>query len=399
MSGALGLSGVALRLVLRSPGKAYTRLLLLAAVAFILSGALFLERGVSETAERGAGRLGYDLMMLPGETDIAVPGTPLLGVSAVRAPLPAGVVAAVAARPDVAAVAPRYLAETVADPCCEAGDLLLVGFDQARDRGVLAWLPPGDRPHLNANALLIGGRVLKAPGAVIRLYGHPFRVAGRLAKSGNSQFDGAIFMPLEGLQAMEHASHQGNAIPFAVAWDRPSLFMVRLSPTAEPGETAAALQREFPGIQVVAAPAPIRSERQRLNRAADGVRSLAWAAWPAALLAGGALMVLVIGERRRSLGLLRSLGCRPALLVLFIGVEALLLSVLAMALGRSAAAVAVPLLGAPVTEALGLAGPTFPAVFPGPAGEWLLFGVTLAAVSVVSVSLLLRREPAALLRP
>lgn len=391
-------AGVVLRMAVRPPVRFFARMILLIMVSFGYSGALLLGHGMEEAAVRGARRLGADLTVTSRDANAVSPENPLLGAVSVSSSVPEGIEAGIDAMPGVVAVAPRYLSLSAADPCCDAGDLLLVGFDPSRDLSVLSWQRSGERWSGNKDSILVGWKVLKAPGATMRFHNHHFRVAARLEKSGNSRVDTSIFMPFAGLRAMERERSSGA--PFTVPWGRPSLLLVRLAPTVDLLEMAHVLENRYPEIRVVATSGPLREQRRRMERIARSVWAIPLVAWPVALLAGGALFEFTLQDRRRSLGLLRTFGWGRGMMSLLFGAEAFIVALTALAIGNIGSYAALRLLTPVLTEAAGLPllSEAIAAAFPGILWNWPAFAGTLAAGSALMVLRLLRHEPADLLR-
>ena len=371
-------------------------MILLIIVSFFLSGALLLEHGMEEAVGRGARRLGADLLVTPRDPAVVTSERPLPLVISVSSTLPEGVEAGIAAMQGIVAVAPRYLSQSAADPCCDAGDLLLVGFDPSRDLTVLSWLRPGERLPEGKDSILVGWKVLKAPGATMRFHNHLFRVAARLEKSGNSRFDTSIFIPFDSLRAMERSS----GATFKVPWGSPSLLIVRLAPTVDPLERAHALENRFPGIRVVALPGPLRELGQRMERIARSVVVIPLVVWPVALLAGGALQAFTLRERRRSLGLLLTFGWGRGMIFLLFGAEAFVVSFTAITIGVVGSYPVLKLLTPMLTEAAGLPllSEAIGAAFTGILWCCLVFAGIQTVEAFVVMLRLLRHDPADLLR-
>ena len=391
-------AGVVLRMAVRPPGRFCTRMLLLIIIAFFFSGALLLEHGMEEAAVRGARRLGADLLITPREATVVTTETLSLGGAPVGSTLPAGAEAGIAAMQGVVAVAPRYLSQSAADPCCDAGDLLLVGFDPSRDQTVLSWLRSGKRLPEGKDLILVGWKVLKAPGATMRFHNHPFRVAARLEKSGNSRFDTSIFIPFDGLRAMERERSSGTS--FIVPWGRPSLLLVRLAPNVDPLEVTHLLENRYPGIRVVATPGPVREQRQRMERIARSVWTIPLIAWLVALLAGGALFAFTLRERRWSLGLLLTFGWGRGMISLLFGAESFVVSLAAMAIGAVGSYPVLQLLTPVLTEAAGLPflSEALGAAYPEVLWSGFVYAGILTVAVAVMVRQVLRHDPADLLR-
>ena len=399
VAGQFGLAGFMLRLIFRGRLKLIAFGVVLAVIAFVLAGIALMGSAAEDAATIWTERLGADLMVVPAGTDIRLEKS-LLGGVPVRFALPEGIEAAVDSLPGIRLVAPQYFLASARSACCEAGNLLLVGFDLDKDFTVRPWLRGDHGAQPGDNQVLIGGGVMKARGADLRLYNHTFTVAARLEKSGMGYFDNSVFIPLPGIAAMERSSRSSGAVPFTIAWGRPSLLLVQLAPGAPLEETAALLQQKIPGLRVLTIPELFRDQREKVARFTALLTPLTAVAWLLAIVAGAALQILYWRERRPLLGLLQSWGWRRLDLLIFFGLEVMLLSLVGMVAGSMGALVLLKLAAPHVAAAVGLPllpGSGFPAVA-GMARLWLGFDGSMTAATVLVLFFMLQREPAALIR-
>lgn len=393
-----GYAGLFLRIASRSSGRYFAYWLTLLLISFILAVALLLGQGIGEGSARAVGRLGADLMVVPAESGIA-DGAKLWGGVPVNSFLPEGIEARIAATTGINRVAPQYIFSSTADPCCDLGDILLVGFDPSLDFTVLPWLRPGDGLHAENDEILAGSRVMKAPGAVIRFFTHPLTLAARLESSGSATFDTALFIPLSSLAAMERSSSKG-ATKLKVPWGKPSLLLVRLDPEIVPQQMALTLERQYPGIHLLAIPESLPGNRLLVEKLGQGRWPLAITAWFFALFFGGAVLFLCLQQRRPGLGLLWSFGCSKAILSLFFGLETFITALAASVAGCLGACLLLRVCGPFLSSAAGVA------FLPGwvsraaNATLWSFpaFALALGVETIVIVTLMLRCEPADLLR-
>lgn len=322
------------QMTMRPAGRLFARLLALTLISSVLAGALLLGQGIAQEAARAAGRLGADIMIVPHGTRESP--AKLLGGMPVAAPLPTGIEARLAVLAGVSLVAPQYLFSSAADPCCDMGNVLLVGFDPDRDLTVLPWLTPADGLPDNEGQLLAGSLVMKAPGATMRFFDHTLELKAHLEKSGTATFDKALFIPKNALAAMERSAQRGGR-QLTVAWDRPSLLLLRLEPSVEPRQLALALEQQFPDIQALPIDPAVRSIRLQLEQLGQGQRPLAAAAWLFALFSGGTLLFAGLKSRQSSLGLLYAYGWSTGLLALMTAVGTFCLALVGAAAGGLAA--------------------------------------------------------------
>lgn len=399
MNERFGLVGLALRMTVRAPLKLFATGFLLTLVSFLLAGVVLLRSGIEESTARGAKRLGADLMVVPQGAEVPL-GAGLFGGVPVRFSLPDGIERSIAAMPGVQVVAPQYFLSSAPASCCETGNLLLVGFDPSRDVTVLPWLSPNVRLRKDKEPILVGGSVMKPPGAAMRFYNHTFTVAARLEKTGMGYFDNAVFIPLDGVSAMERSSGTGGGVSLRVPWGRPSILLVRLAPSIVPQDMALLLERQHPGIKVLTIPGLFRENRLKMEKLARGQLPLAAASWFFAVLAGGALQVLYWREHRPSLGLLQAFGCSKGLVMSLFGAEALILSLAGMVAGSAGAFFVLRLFASyfAVTAGMPLLLGGLDLALSGLPWLWLVFAGTMAAETVIIMFLMLRREPADLLR-
>jgi putative ABC transport system permease protein len=397
LSEQFGVAGLVLRIATRPPGRFFANGLIMALISFFLAGALLLGQGIEEGAARGVGRLGADLMVVPKGTGVTS-GAKLFGGVPVSSALPEGIEGRVAAMAGISRVASQYIFSSAADSCCEMGDILLVGFDPSLDFTVLPWLRPGVSLSGKKEQILAGWRVMKAPGASMRFFNQTFTLAARLEKSGGRWFDTALFIPLDGLAAMERSSRNGGK-PLNVPWGKPSILLVRLESSIEPRQMALALERQYPGIQTLTITEPLRENRFLMERLGRGQRPLCATAWLIALLSGGAFQFLCIRARRSSMGLLHFLGCGKGLLSIVFGMEIFVLSLAGMVAGSLGAFYALRLSGPYLVMATGV--PLLPGWISQAASglpmSFLTFAGAMYVESVIIVLLMLRSEPADML--
>lgn len=374
--------------------------ILFALISFVLTGTLLLERVVAETVTTGAGRLGADLMVIPAGVEIPL-GNPLIGSLPVRRSLPAGIESSVAAIRGISQSAPQYFLTSASDSCCDTGELLLVGFDPARDFTVRPWLKGDGRDNPGGEEVLAGGGVLKWRGAQLRLYNQVFRVVARLDKSGVDSFDNAVFIPLSGLAAMERASGSRGAVQLKVPWGRPSMLLVKLSPGVEAKRTAALLEQKYPGVQVLAMSGPLKEKRDEMVGFAALLAPLVLLSWLLAITAGGAVQFLYWQERKPVLGLLQAWGWGRRHLFFFFGLEALILSLLGIIAGSMASLLLLRYFSSALAAVTGLSiltGYGSSLSISGLFGLWGEFAGAMAAEAIIILLFFIRREPAALMR-
>ena len=388
-----------MRMTIRAPLKLYAFSLLLIVIAFLLAGVALFGSGLAEATSGSAKRFGADLMVVPAGAETPL-GAVLIGGVPLRLLLPDGAEASVAVTPGVRMTAPQYFLSSAQASCCEAGNMLLIGFDPQKDFTVRPWLPTGELKTLAGGDVLVGGGVMKGTGADLRLYNRLFRVAARMEKSGLGYFDNAVFIPLAGVAAMERSSRGSGAVPLTVSWGRPSMLLLQLLPQTDMRETAASIEKRVPGVRVLTIPELFREKRELLKRIADVQIPLSVAAWIAAMAAGGAMQFLYWRGRRPTLGLLQAWGYGKGFILLLFSMETMLLSLAAMVAGSLVAFLLLRLFAAYFAVALGLPLLLGTAAAAAAGIPWLClsFAVVMAGETLAIILFLLRHEPADLMR-
>jgi putative ABC transport system permease protein len=395
----LGFTGLIARMVFRSRAKLFVTGLLVVLLSIFLTVAVLLSKGMQEAATRGAKRLGADLMVVPKGEEIPH-GPGLFGGIPIHRSLPDGIERSFAAEPGVMRVAPQYILSSAPGSCCEARNLLLVGFDPTRDVTVLPWLMPDVHHMTGKDSILVGGAVMKASGAAMRFYNHVFTVASRLEKSGSGNFDNAVFIPLDTMKAMESSSGSAAGSSLSVPWGRPSIVLLQLAPSITPQEAAISLERKYPTVRVLAIPDSLREHKLRMERLAKSHSPLIVTAWFFALLVGGGLQLLYWLERRQYMGLLCAFGCAKRTILLCSCCEALIISLVGMVAGSVGALSVVHFFASDFTAITGLpllTGGISLAVANTPR-LWLEFAGAMAVEAAIITCLMLRHETADLLR-
>jgi len=390
---------LALRICLASKVKLCSVTFLIGVISIFLAGAELLHCGIGDAADRGAKRLGADLMIVPAREELRL-GSGLFGGLPVRLALPEGIEAAVSGVPGVRGVAPQYFLASARASCCDSGNLLLVGFDPDNDLTVLPWLRASGARLDKAMSAVVGGGVMKGEGATIRFYNSSFSVAARLEKSGMGYFDNAVFIPFAGLRAMESSSMQGGAVPVKIPWGRPSLLLLRLDPGGDRDAAARLIEGRIGGVRVLTMPELFREKREKMETIAGVERSMRVVAWLLAMLAAAALQLPWWRERRPLLGLMQCCGIGRWAILLGVAVETLLMTGIGVVVGSVGALLLLHLFTPYITAVLGIpllldAKGLFVSTLPG---LWFGLAAAMTAGALLLHLPLLGREPAELMR-
>jgi putative ABC transport system permease protein len=225
----------------------------------------------------------------------------------------------------------------------------------------------GTRPLARARELLVGDRLAArlrlAPGATLKVKGHPYRVAGAY-HSGIPFEDSGAVMDLEQARLLTGRSGEETSV------------VVRLSAGTRASAAARAIERRFPGTQAISEP------QQALRAGANGtlISKAILVIVVIALIVGvigvANTMAMAISERQTELGLLSTVGWSPARVATLVLGEGIAVSVMGAAVGLLFGVIGGDLL----VRALGVSSYVSPSVTAWGLGRGLLVGVAIGVL-------------------
>ncbi|MGE3783725.1 MAG: ABC transporter permease, partial [Alphaproteobacteria bacterium] len=263
-----------LRVAAQNLGRRRGRALLLG-LAVTLSAGIWFASFVAGWALRDGiatsfARMGADLVVVPRATLVNLTAS-LLTVQPTDATLDAALQRELTAIPGIARVAPQRLVPSLVD----GRPASLIAFEADRDFSVRPWLAEHRPGRLADDSMIAGFGMPGKLGERLSVCGRPFRIDGRLAKTGVGPFDSAYFISFDALAALVafcRGSGQksgGNAAPApagdaalvdaaqaphaACAADLPlervSAFLIQLAPSARVEDVKFAIAR-LPDVRI-----------------------------------------------------------------------------------------------------------------------------------------------------
>ncbi|MDR1536024.1 MAG: FtsX-like permease family protein [Planctomycetota bacterium] len=299
---------------------------LVAALAFVLFGGSLIAYSFINGTEGLARRLGADILIVPKGYDQTVEGILLRG-EAGSFYMGAEWIGKIAAVEGVEAVSPHLFVASLGAPCCSV-PVQLIGFDQKTDFIVEPWLGTSLPGRLGDEEIVIGGSVSGRVGSTLTFFNRTYRIAAKMENTGTG-FDASIFMNMDAARraAGDHAAKEG--IPLA-----PEESVSSLAVLVEDGFTAAGMTRringEFghgrSGIVVIPAKSIISKVSVGLRTLTAFIAALSVISWLLSVLALTVVFSVVLNERRREFGILRSLGITRGKLLALVLLESGIIS-------------------------------------------------------------------------
>ena len=281
--------------------------------------------------------------------------------------LPASMVGALAARPDVARATPLLL---IVEAVKQDPAAMVFGADPRGFFTQSLVVIAGRRTRSSEPEILLGDRLAEQshlrPGDVLAVKGHPYRVAG-IYHSGIYSEDSGAVLEISEAQRLAARPEEQTAV------------VVELAPGARAADAAPAIERGFPGTQVITDP------QQALRAGANGTLiSKAILVIVVIALVVGAIsvantMAMSIVERQGELALLSTVGWSSLRVASLIFGEGIAVSMLGAALGLLAGVVG----GGVLVGALGVSAYVSPSVTAWGLGRGLLVGIAIGVLGGV----------------
>jgi putative ABC transport system permease protein len=325
------------RLALQNLGRRKARSLLLMAAVAIGTGVIFtgaaLMRSIDVSMALGLTRMGADLMVVP-EGALTNITAALLTVEPTDLVLDADALAK--ARLDsVGRYAPQKILRVQHSGIGDHHEAVdFVGFDPERDFTIQPWLAERINRPLQAGDVILGASRAAPLGSQVLIFGKPYIVYGRLARTGVGIHERGVFMPLAAFDAMAKAMPGGDGVPPAVATpDKVTGFLAELAPGATTLQARFAILSTLKGVKVVTGDSALSGIRQGLSALLNGMLALMVLLFVSLALMASVLFSAIVTERRVELGLLKAIGTQPSQMIGLLIIEAVIATGLGGLLG------------------------------------------------------------------
>jgi putative ABC transport system permease protein len=287
----------------------------------VFTGAVFL-RSVDSSVETGFSRLGADLLIVPDGTLTNITAA-LLTAEPTDLTLEADIVGRLASLKGVGRVAPQLVFRTDASGYGASRELVdLVAFDPGRDLTVQPWLDERLNRPLRKGDVILGGRRAETLGSELLLFGRPFTVYGRLAKTAVGTHERGLFITFETLEDSKGAIRQICGAKATLESNKLSGVLVELMPGATGQQVRFAVLANVPGVKVVSGTSMLSSIRQGLGALLNSVFAIMTVMFASTVTMVSVMFSAIITERRRELGLLMAIGARRRQILALLLMEA-----------------------------------------------------------------------------
>lgn len=299
--------------------------------ATLFSATLFIT-SMQNALKIGTYRLGADVLVVP-EGHEQQARSALLAGEPTSFYMTADILDKVRAVEGVSKASPQLFIKPSSFTCCYNVDVFLVAFDPKTDFTVTPWLEKTMKKGLSDDEIITGREVPVVTGDVIPFFGTSFKVAGTMEPTGMKFFDQSVFMTMTAAYKMADDSQTRSMQPLNIDNSKISAVLVQVKEGFSPERVSIRIEHDVPGVKALASDEVISTVRNQLRGLVRGVILISGILWILALLMIGFAFSMIVNERTREFGLLRSMGAKKLHILRLILSEALTLSLIGGIIG------------------------------------------------------------------
>ncbi len=332
----------------------------------------FLVGGAQTSVQSGMDRLGADLMVVPiqyrDQTDAILltghPSTFFMNTT---------VMDKVEGVAGVEKVAPQTFIASLAAACCTI-PTQLIAFNATKDFTIHPWLQQELGRPLEPGEIILGHQVIAGGvGDHMTFYGRIFLVAGILEQTGTG-VDTSVFIVDSDAVEMAKESEVHAVQPLNYTMGQISTVLVKLIPGSDPETVAAQIQSSVPGVSVITSHYLATQVANQLSGTIGSLQFTALAVTVVSVPLVATVSSMVANERKREIGLLRTMGATRRFVFSSILAEALVLAAIGALVGLAASAFIVMVFQNFIVTSLGI-----PFLWPS-------FGVLAGQVGIIALA-------------
>ncbi|MDA8100180.1 MAG: FtsX-like permease family protein [Nitrospiraceae bacterium] len=323
----------------RNLKRKLTRTLLLFAIVTVVACTLFAAtlflRSINNALRIGTYRLGADILVVPENAENKAKAA-LLSGEPTQFLMDRSVLDRIRSVEGVKNATPQLFIKPTSFTCCYNVDVFLIAFDPATDFTVKPWLEKNLSRPIGPQEVITGREVPVIVGDNIPFYGTNFTVAGTMEPTGMDFFDRSVFMSLEAAYQMAENSRARSLQPLEIGRDKISTVLVQVTDAMTPDRVAIRIEHDIPGVKAISSDTVISTVRKQLSGLMHVILIISIILWFIVLLIMAFAFTMIVNERKRELGLLRSMGATKSHISSLVMIEAAALSAAGGAAGIAA---------------------------------------------------------------
>ncbi len=361
----------------RKPFRTSALIISIALVSGLLFAGAISMKSVLTSIKSGAERLGADLMVVPEGYEEKARSTLIAGKPSVFY-MPGEVLDKVRKIKGVKQASPQLFIKSTSYPCCTYVDVLLVAFEPETDFTVKPWLQETIKRDLGKDEVIIGASIPVSTGEKMTFYGKELTVVGTLSRTGLEYIDHAVYMTLETARDLITVSKTKSYESLDIGENVYSAILVQLDPNISPERAAVFIEYEIKGVKAITSQDVIGTVKKQLFALLRTLFGLGISLWIVTIILVGVVFSMIVNERQREIGILRSLGAKKSGIFYLITIEAFIISVAGGITGIIAGGVLLLIIKDPIRIAFNL-----PYLWPGPVFV-IATGITILLISIIT---------------
>lgn len=309
------------KFALKNLRRKYFRSVVVALSVAVVSATLFsvstVMLSVDSSLNRGAARLGADLVVVPAIHEKKARAALTTGEAAVfyMDQKLLDPVHNIKIRGEdgkdvngIASVSPVLFLEAPEHKWPDKSRLRVVAFDPKTDFTVTPWLDEHLIGRLNAQEIFVGSEVKFGQDGKMKLLGQDFMVVDTLEPTGLGFLDRSVFMTIPAARQLVRTVWRNSKRSSAGVEEMISAIMVRTAPTANPSQVGRYIKRDVKGLTGIATEDVIVSIQRQLIALLKSVLLISIVLWVISILMIGVIFSMIVNERQREVGMLRAMG-------------------------------------------------------------------------------------------
>ena len=316
-------------LAARNVRRKFIRTLLLLLMVAVVAGMLFSATvviiGMAGALETITYRLGADILVVPEKSESEAKMA-LLSGEPTSFYLGKGILEKIKQIEGVGKASPQLFIKPTPFSCCYNVDTFLVAFDPATDFTITPWLKINLREPLAGNGIITGNKIPLIAGDRIQFFGTSFTILGTMESTGMNFFDQSAFMTMDAAYEMAENSKTKSLKPIVIEKNRVSAVLVKVLDNYTPEMVAIKIEYDISDVKAIPSGEITSSAKRHLNALLKGILATGALLWVLALLMTGFAFYMIVNERQRELGLLRSMGAKRGHIFRLVITEAVTIS-------------------------------------------------------------------------
>lgn len=201
-----------------------------------------------------------------------------------------------------------YLTSTQAD-CCSS-KIQIIGIDTESDFVIKPWIDKSYSKKINYRDIIIGSEVSSPSDGILMFYGNEYRVVAKLKKTGTG-LDNAVFTSMETIEDMALDYERLMATDTFSGIDvksAASAVMIRVADGARADAVAVDINNHVKGVVATSKKTMIQDTTNGLAGVIAIILGLLGIIVAMNLIVIGTIFMVIMGERKKEMGVLRTIG-------------------------------------------------------------------------------------------